>query len=51
MLGIEPLASLTINQVLNQWDTPLKGVQLLLVFKFHMFILTRHYMIMRYEGN
>ncbi len=35
------------NQVFNQWTTPSKGVQLLSIFLFHMFILTFHYKIMR----
>jgi hypothetical protein len=47
MLGIESLTSLMINQVLNQWTTSLKGVQPLLIFLFHMFILTFHSKIMR----
>jgi hypothetical protein len=51
MLGIEPLTSPMINQVLNQWTTPSKGVQLLLIFLFHMCSLTLHYKIMRYEGR
>jgi len=51
MLGIEPLASLMINQILNQWTTQSKGVQLLSNFLFHMFILTLHYKIMKYESR
>jgi hypothetical protein len=35
MLGIEPLTSPVINQILNQWNTPLKGVQLLSIFYFN----------------
>jgi hypothetical protein len=40
-----------INQVLNQWTTPSKGVQLLFIFKISNVILTLHYKIMRYEGK
>jgi len=49
MLGIKPLTSPMINQILNQWTTPSKGVQLLSIFLFHMFILTHHYKTMWYE--
>jgi hypothetical protein len=51
MLRIEPLTSLMINQVLNQWTTPSKGVQFLLIFKISNVIFTLHYKIMRYEGK
>ncbi len=51
MLQIEPLTSLMINQVLNQWTTPSKGVQLLFILKISNVILTLHYKIMRYEGK
>jgi hypothetical protein len=51
MLGIEPLTSPMINQVFNQWITPSKGVQLLSIVLFHMFILTLHYKTMKYEGR
>jgi hypothetical protein len=40
-----------INQVLNQWTTPSKGVQLLFILKISNVILTLHYKIMRYEGK
>jgi hypothetical protein len=40
-----------MNQVFNQQTTPSKGVKFLLIFLFHMFILTLHYKIMKYEGK
>jgi len=51
LLGIEPLTSPMINQVLNQWTAPLKGDRILSKFQFNMFILTHHYKTMRYIGE